>query len=124
MNDHHLTATEYRAEIESSAECAVDEIADYTDIDIGSDEFERQCIQEGELTADCHQWSIYAGYSTDILRHAKNDPEEWQCFVDPEMETDHRHVLKTMAYCAFRMDLYEAVVDEVEARREQSMVVA
>ena len=119
-----MNQDEYDAEIKSSAENIIDELIEHGDYPIGSVKFENGAIESADTTADYHQWTTYSGYAMDILEYAENDPEEWHIYVDPERENNHHHVLETMAYAAFKLDLHHATFEELRSRREEYAIKA
>lgn len=124
MSDNNISQREYRNEIESSANIILDEAIERDEWPLHSDRFEEELNRDVERTADNHKWQMYPCYALDVLERAKNEPEEWQIYVDPERENNHRHVLCAMAYACFLTDLREATMEELERRREETPVPA
>lgn len=101
-----INLTEYRDEVESTAQTILDKLEDYPeDYD---DEWE--VIHE---TVDFHGYVTKNHLFLPVIQFASNDPEEWKTYVK-DSEENHWKVLGAMAYTAFRADVY----DEIENIRE------
>lgn len=97
MSERNLTLDEYRNSVEIMAEEAI----------IAEEEYD-QAIQDAVFQeVDSAHCIIYYSYNTDVLDHAKNEPEEWNIHVTED--SSWKEVIQAMAFSALRMDVYEEV---------------
>lgn len=104
----NFTETEYKHEVEATAENILNAIEEYPE-DYADDPW--QAIHED---VDNHEWIINSHYHLDVLQHSEAGPQEWQTYLSPDDEDNHRKVLEAMAYTAFRQDVSEAVMEELD----------
>lgn len=97
-----MTRTKYLNEIESIAEQVREAVAE-DDMDESDAVFE---------WVDSHQWIIYYAHNLDVLRHSREDPQEWRHLA--EDGAGWRDVIQAMAFDAMRGD----VRAELNRRRE------
>ena len=113
-----MDRNKYDFELVSTAETILDECEEYSDLDISSDQFESDVIEEIDITADFHQWTTFYAYYLEVLQYSHNGPVGWSEHVE-DGEDNHLEVIHQMALSAFRADLYEETMDQLRDRRSK-----
>lgn len=102
MQSHNdkLSPAKYREHINLLADVIEEEMEadEFTDVH-GSVHEE---VDNSEYITNTH-------YNLDVLRHARNDPDEFTHAIDDSM--GYREVIQVLAYLALEQDLYEELHD-------------